>query len=253
MKELSKRVNLIPVIAKSDTTSKDELARFKVKVLSELRVHNIEIYQFPTDDETVAEQNRKMNALIPFAVVGSVDFMTKEDGSKSILIEWIYLFMDLSLGVVRARVYPWGFVEIENKDHCDFIYLREAILRTNVDALLERTQNVLYESYRRERLRALKMSDGDAGPNMERACELRQREFKEELEKRDKKFNENFVQRVDEKEMELKRRDELVSIRRRDIEKNYQDELRALEQKIVQTSEEKARMTDSRFFKKSKK
>jgi hypothetical protein len=97
------------------------------------------------------------------------------------------------------------------------------------------------------------MSDGDAGPNMERACELRQREFKEELEKRDKKFNENFVQRVDEKEMELKRRDELVSIRRRDIEKNYQDELRALEQKIVQTSEEKARMTDSRFFKKSKK
>ena len=174
MKELSKRVNVIPVIAKSDTTSKDELTRFKAKILSELRNHGIDIYQFPTDDEAVAEQNKRLNAFLPFAVVGSIDFVTKEDGS-----------------VVRARKYPWGIVEggfstlganlksdlVENKDHCDFIYLREAILRTNVDALRERTQNFLYESYRRDRLRELKMRDSDAGPNMEKACELRQKEY----------------------------------------------------------------------------
>jgi septin family protein len=49
---------------------------------------------------------------------------------------------------------------------------REAILRTNVDALRERTHTVLYEAYRRDRLRELKMRDGDTGANMERACEL---------------------------------------------------------------------------------
>jgi septin family protein len=107
MKQLSTRVNVIPVIAKSDTTSKDELVRFKAKILTELRNHNIEIYQFPTNDEAVSEQNRRMNSFVPFAVVGSVDFVTKEDGT-----------------VVRARRYPWGIVEVENKDHCDFIYLR---------------------------------------------------------------------------------------------------------------------------------
>lgn len=32
MRELSKRVNVIPVIAKSDTACKDELVRFKIKV-----------------------------------------------------------------------------------------------------------------------------------------------------------------------------------------------------------------------------
>ena len=32
LRELSRRVNVIPVIAKSDTTSKDELTRFKGKV-----------------------------------------------------------------------------------------------------------------------------------------------------------------------------------------------------------------------------
>lgn len=155
MKELSKRVNVIPVIAKSDTTSKDELIRFKKKILSELKSHQIEIYQFPTDDEAVAEQNRAMNAHVPFAVVGSVDFVTKEDGSQ-----------------VRARRYPWGMVEVENKEHCDFVHLRESVLRINVDSLRERTQDVLYEAYRKDRLRELKMRDGDAGPNMEKACEM---------------------------------------------------------------------------------
>lgn len=32
LRELAKRVNVIPVIAKSDTTCKDELTRFKNKV-----------------------------------------------------------------------------------------------------------------------------------------------------------------------------------------------------------------------------
>ncbi|KAI6209634.1 Septin-type G domain-containing protein [Aphelenchoides besseyi] len=211
MKELSKRVNVIPVIAKSDTTSKDELARFKSKILTELRNHNIEIYQFPTDDEAVAEQNRRMNSFVPFAVVGSIDFVTKEDGST-----------------VRARRYPWGIVE--------------AVLRTNVDALRERTHKILYESYRRERLRQLKMNDFDTGSNFETAIECRQEEFKRELEKRDKQFSEKFVQRVDAKEIELKRRDEMLTLHKRDMESSFKHSMQELEDRIEQMLEEKARL-----------
>lgn len=115
MRELAKRSNVIPVIAKSDTTCKDELARFKKKILSELKTNNIQIYEFPMDDETVRNENQALNALMPFAVVGSTDFVTKEDGRA-----------------VRARRYPWGIVEVENVEHCDFVKLREALLRINV-------------------------------------------------------------------------------------------------------------------------
>lgn len=55
---------------------------------------------------------------------------------------------------------------VENEEHCDFVKLREAVLRTNVDALRERTHKVLYEAYRRERLRGMKVGDGDTGPKM---------------------------------------------------------------------------------------
>lgn len=61
MRELSKKVNVIPVIAKADTTSKDELKRFKTKILAELKQQNIDIYRFPEDDETVRETNRQLN------------------------------------------------------------------------------------------------------------------------------------------------------------------------------------------------
>ena len=43
--------------------------------MSELVNNGVHIYQFPTTDETVAEANRAMNALVPFAVVGSSEFV----------------------------------------------------------------------------------------------------------------------------------------------------------------------------------
>ena len=41
-------VNIIPIIAKSDTISKEELAKFKLKIMSELLGAGIQTYQFPT-------------------------------------------------------------------------------------------------------------------------------------------------------------------------------------------------------------
>lgn len=53
----------------------------------------MEIYQFPEDDESVAEINSNMNNHVPFAVVGSTDFVRV--GNK----------------MTRSRQYPWGTVQ----------------------------------------------------------------------------------------------------------------------------------------------
>lgn len=61
--------------------------------MSELINNGVEIYQFPISDETIAETNKQMNAFVPFAVVGSNEFI--KVGNK----------------LVRARQYPWGVVQ----------------------------------------------------------------------------------------------------------------------------------------------
>ena len=61
MKHLDSKVNIIPIIAKSDTISKNELQRFKQNILNELNTAGVKIYRFPTDDETLAEDNLKAN------------------------------------------------------------------------------------------------------------------------------------------------------------------------------------------------
>jgi cell division control protein 11 len=48
--------------------------------------------------------------MLPFAVVGSEEEV-EIDGEP-----------------IRARVYPWGLVEVDNPNHSDFIRLRGAIL-----------------------------------------------------------------------------------------------------------------------------
>lgn len=54
-------MNIIPVIGKADSISKAELQEFKKKIMSELVSNGIQIYQFPTDDETVSEINTITN------------------------------------------------------------------------------------------------------------------------------------------------------------------------------------------------
>ena len=75
MKKLDSKVNIVPVIAKADTVNRQELTNFKQKVMSELLNNNVQIYQFPVSDETIAETNKTMNSHLPFAIVGSNDFV----------------------------------------------------------------------------------------------------------------------------------------------------------------------------------
>ncbi len=61
MKKLQQKVNIIPIIAKSDTITKQELIKFKAKVSLELKSNGIRVYEFPTDDENIKELNENTN------------------------------------------------------------------------------------------------------------------------------------------------------------------------------------------------
>ncbi|VDK18310.1 unnamed protein product [Anisakis simplex] len=112
MKRLHERVNVIPVIAKADTMTADELIRFKAQITKELNENNIKLYKFPEiEDEDEKKQFDPLRERVPFAVIGSNQ--VKEVNGRRI----------------RYREYPWGVVEVENLKHNDFIALRDLIIR----------------------------------------------------------------------------------------------------------------------------
>lgn len=133
MKRLSTRVNLIPVIAKSDTLSPTELDVFKSRIRDIIEAQDINIYTPPLelDDPASAEHSKQLIELMPFAIVGSEDEFETSPGN-----------------FVRGRKYPWGLVEVENDKHCDFKKLRSLLLRTNMLDLILSTNEVHFETYR---------------------------------------------------------------------------------------------------------
>jgi len=137
MKMLHHKVNIVPVIAKADMLTKKEVARLKKRVLEEIEANGIRIYPLPDcdsdEDEDYKEQVRQLKEAVPFAVCGA-NTLIEVKGRK-----------------VRGRQYPWGVVEVENPDHCDFIKLRTMLI-THMQDLQEVTQDVHYENYRSERL-----------------------------------------------------------------------------------------------------
>ena len=64
MRKLCHKVNLIPVIAKSDTLSEDECRIFKERIKADLQINGINYYQAPQydleDEETIAENEELM-------------------------------------------------------------------------------------------------------------------------------------------------------------------------------------------------
>uniref|UniRef100_A0A915K6U7 Septin n=1 Tax=Romanomermis culicivorax TaxID=13658 RepID=A0A915K6U7_ROMCU len=237
LKDFSKRANVIPIIAKADTISKDELQRFKSKILSELKTNGIEFYKFPEDDEVMREANAKLNKCMPFAVVGSVDFVMA-NGKK-----------------VRARQYPWGVVEVENEEHCDFVKLREALLRLNVEDLREKTHRILYENYRRQRLYQMGMKDGDLGPGLKEIFDQKRAEHLATVKSKEEALKALFVQKVKDKENELKEKERELSQREVEDKRRFEEEMAVLKSEQNRLNAEIAEfdLTKQKFLKDQKK
>merc|ERR1712029_1117499 len=213
MKKLDSKVNIVPIIAKADTINKPELTKFKQKIMSELVNNGVQIYQFPTDDETICDRNKEMNGHLPFAVVGSNDFV--KVGSK----------------MVRARQYPWGVVQVENESHCDFTKLREMLIRTNMEDLRDATHCKHYELYRKERLQQMGFSDENAKPgSFAEQYAARRESHLTSLQQKEEEMRQKFVIRVKEKESELKDAEKELNARFDDMKIGISEEKKQVDE-----------------------
>ncbi|POS84013.1 P-loop containing nucleoside triphosphate hydrolase [Erysiphe pulchra] len=142
LKKLSDVVNVVPVIAKSDSLTLEEQSAFKERIKEEFAFHNLKI--FPYENDEFDEEERALNAqiknIIPFAVVGSENSIIV--GGKQ----------------VRGRQNRWGVINVEDENHCEFVYLRNFLTRTHLQELIETTSQIHYETFRAKSLLALKES-----------------------------------------------------------------------------------------------
>ena len=183
MKRLSGKVNIIPVISKSDSLTKDELTKMKKRILNDIQDHNIQIYSPECDsdeDENYKEQIKQIRASIPFAVCSST-----ENGK---------------------RQYAFGSVQCESADHSDFVKLR-SLLVSNMQDLREST-NELYENYRSARL-ATRVSDTQSSLGVS--------EVDSSMDDVDKDLI------LKEKEAELKRMQEMINKMKQQITQQQKD------------------------------
>lgn len=124
---------------------------------------------------------------------------------------------------------------MENEQHCDFVKLREMLICVNMEDLREQTHSRHYELYRRCKLEEMGFKDTDpeckpvrwaawaptpastqntkpvrelglvcAVFSLQQTYEAKRQEFLLELQRREDEMRQIFVQRVKEKEAELK-------------------------------------------------
>eukprot|EP00071_Canis_lupus_P046684 XP_022280241.1 septin-10 isoform X7 [Canis lupus familiaris] len=169
---------------------------------------------------------------LPFAVVGSMDEV--KVGNK----------------MVKARQYPWGVVQVENENHCDFVKLREMLICTNMEDLREQTHMRHYELYRRCKLE--EMGFTDLGPenqplSLQETYEAKRHEFYGERQRKEEEMKQMFVQRVKEKEAILKEAERELQAKFEHLKRVHQEERmkleekrRLLEEEIIAFSKKKA-------------
>ena len=76
----------------------------------------------------------------------------------------------LSNDALLTQVLSWMF-QIENLEHCDFIPLRNMLVRTHLQDLKDVTNNVHYENYRCRKLAGVAGGSVDKIPNRVRSRE----------------------------------------------------------------------------------
>lgn len=159
MRMVGSRVNVIPVLAKADTLTRGEILLNKRLVREDIARYSIPIYQFTNldeeEEEDGADPNASYDALlnvqesVPFSVIGTSSFVPGEDGRP-----------------VLIRQYPWGSVNVEDPNNSDLALLRDLLLYSHMNDLKESTYDVLYESYRTQRLSVQNQGDDANGSGL---------------------------------------------------------------------------------------
>ncbi|RKO94908.1 hypothetical protein CXG81DRAFT_9645 [Caulochytrium protostelioides] len=170
MRQLGSRVNVIPVIAKADTLLPRDMVAFKDRIREVIAAYGIQVYapSVSDDDQEMARRNLAITSAMPFSVIASEsDVLSAATGKP-----------------VRGRQYSWGCVEVENEEHCDFIKLRNLLIRTHLHDLIETTEKRHYENFRTAKLAREGRTDDDPDVRARKLFAARMKEEEELLRKR---------------------------------------------------------------------
>ena len=97
------------------------------QILAQLKEQGISTYEFPQEEAKTEEI--WMRGLVPFAVVGSNTIIQVRTSIFQILeTKQLDKSKDANGKKVQGRSYPWGSVNIEERQHCDFQALRTLLL-----------------------------------------------------------------------------------------------------------------------------
>jgi len=226
MKQLHDKINIIPVIGKADTMTPEEVASFKTVIMEQIAAAKIKVYEFPEvedGEEAERKENRRMKERVPFAVVGSNTIIEGEGGKKS-----------------RGRKYPWGIVDIENLQHCDFLPLRNMLIKTHLTDLRDVTNYVHYENFRCRKLAGVAGTDKVPNKNPLFMMEEEQKEHVAKLNKMEREMEEVFERKVREKKQKL-------SDNERDLERRQNESTTRLQQLKKELEVKKAAFEQERI------
>lgn len=229
MKLVHEIVNLIPVIAKSDTLTDEEIAEFKTRILADISHQKIRVFEpkvFDNDDEETVANSKSLISTFPFAVVGSTVDVQTPDGRS-----------------VRGRAYPWGVIEVDNESHNDFLKLRQLLVRNNLEELRETTSDELYENYRAEKLTRMGIEQDNSvfrefDPHTKQEEERALHEAK--LAKMEAEMKAVFQQKVSEKEKKLQRSEADLFARHKEMKEKLTKQIKLLEDKKSQLEKQKS-------------
>ncbi|CUM64818.1 uncharacterized protein PRCAT00002432001 [Priceomyces carsonii] len=162
MTHVNHLVNLIPVIAKSDSLTPKELQLNKALILEDFEKFGINYYRFNEydyeqdyiDDEII-EYNKYLNSLLPFSIISANTYEENPNEEEDLLKLRV-------LNPLYAKP-----INIENPEYSDFTVLKNVLLITHLNEFKEITHESIYENYRTEALSGKKFQyTKDAEPDV---------------------------------------------------------------------------------------
>lgn len=128
LKSVENLINIIPVVGKADGLTIEELTELRKKVMSQIKLHKIKIFKFEREPMNKSLVNNELHSKIPFSIITSESVGGEES--------------------FRGRKFPWGLININDPQNCDFKLVKEILFSYHIDLLAEKTITLLYEDYR---------------------------------------------------------------------------------------------------------
>ncbi|KAJ3186577.1 hypothetical protein HDU85_007397 [Gaertneriomyces sp. JEL0708] len=163
LEQLCQRVNVIVCLAKADLLTVRHLRTVRSYVVDDLARYAIPVFAFPEDpdveyDKSSLQLNEELRNTIPFAIVNAEDPDPTPPRSPRADDLVAPMILPPPEPRVVGREYPWGVVEVENPQHCDFVMVKDTLFATHTHELKLLTRELYYEQWRTEKLLQVRSS-----------------------------------------------------------------------------------------------